>query len=130
VDVPPAPDLQDLLDAYEHPNVNVRGEIMSEWGDEIEEVFAGLDSTEVFDEILEVIICVQEELDETTDEQGNLVLDGVAFPAPNGAITINYVCTGWGDTETADPANGTIELTMTLALLAHRAHVEGPIARY
>ena len=39
VDVPPAPDLEPLLAAYENPNVNVRAEIMRAWADDIEDVF-------------------------------------------------------------------------------------------
>lgn len=111
---------------------------MSEWADDIEDVFEALDSTEVFEEILEVIISVQEELDEATVrfcsggamdgdqctvdadcpggacDESALIVEGVQLPAPNGAVTINHTCTGWGDSESADPANGTIDLTMTL----------------
>ena len=43
VDIPPSPELDPLLEAYANPNVNVRAEIMSEWADDIEDVYEALD---------------------------------------------------------------------------------------
>ena len=127
-----------MLEAYEDPNVNVRAEIMSKWADDIEGAFEALDNTEFLEEILKVIISVQDELDESTVKAcmggamdgeecaddtdcpdgacvgSDLVVEGVRLPSPNGAVQIEYTCTGWGETETTDPANGTIDLTMTL----------------
>jgi hypothetical protein len=43
----------------------------------------------------------------------------VTFPSPNGAVQVSFICDGWDEGQfdpdyEADPANGTIALTMTL----------------
>lgn len=117
VDVPPPPDLQPVLDAYENPSANVRGEIMSAFAEAIAETRDEIENSDLFNEILDVIISVQEELDEATDEEGNIEINGVKFPSPNGVIQIAYICTGW-DRSLTDPdpdMNGMLELTMTLS---------------
>jgi hypothetical protein len=46
---------------------------------------------------------------------------GVVVPTPTGQIQVNYICPGWDESQfdpgyeaEPDPANGTINLTMTL----------------
>ena len=123
LDVPPAPDLQPVLQAYEHPTVNVGSEIMAAVADEIEEAAKEIQDSKIFAEILAVIERVQQDLEMNTDENGNLVLGGscdggandgnsctddadcpegtctgaVTFPSPNGAIRIDYICPGWDE---------------------------------
>jgi hypothetical protein len=166
------PDLQPLLQAYENPTAVVTSEIMAEVADEIAEAAEEIQDSEIFEEILQVIIDVQQELDAATVKtcedgtnkgndcvddtdcpgstcvntgdiligticddgrnEGNDCVDdtdcpggscggGVVIPTPNGQINVNYICPGWDagqfdpDYEAEpDPANGTINLTMTL----------------
>jgi len=147
LDVPPIPDLQPVLQAYENPTVNVGSEIMAALADEIEGAAKAIQDSKIFREILAVIEEVQRELEMNTDENGNLVLGGacdggandgsscandadcpdgtcagaVTFPSPNGAIRVNYICPGWDERQfdaaydvEPDPANGSIDLWMTL----------------
>jgi hypothetical protein len=123
LNIPPAPDLQPVLNAYERPSAVVDGEIMGEVADEIAEAAEEIEDSEVFDEILEVIIEVQQELEMNTNENGELVLDGtcvgganegsactddadcppdgtcggLTFPSPNGGVRINFICDGWDE---------------------------------
>lgn len=115
LNVPPPPDIEPVLAAYENPTANVRGEVMTATAAGIEEARSQIDDSEFYNEILDVIIDVQEGLDGATDEDGNLTVNGVEFPNPNGAVTIDYICEGW-DENVVDPdrANGTLQLTMTL----------------
>jgi hypothetical protein len=64
--IPQAPDLQPVLEAYENPTAVVDGEIMGEVADEIEEAAKGIEDSEIFEEILNVIIEVQQELEAST----------------------------------------------------------------
>ena len=57
------PDLQPLLQAYANPTAVVGSEIMSEVADEIAEAAEEIQNSEIFEEILQVIIDVQQELD-------------------------------------------------------------------
>ncbi len=141
LDIPPAPDLQPVLNAYKNPSAVVDGEIMAAVADEIAEAAKEIEDSEIFEEILDVIIEVQQELEQSTNENGDLVLDatcndgsacaddadcsdgtcggGVTFPSPNGAVQVSFICDGWDERQfdpdyEADPANGKIDLWMTL----------------
>jgi hypothetical protein len=130
-----------VLNAYENPSAVVDGEIMGAVADEIAEAAKEIEDSEIFEEILDVIIEVQQELEQSTNENGDLVLDatcndgsacaddadcpdgtcggGVTFPSPNGAVQVSFICDGWDEGQfdpdyEADPANGTIDLWMTL----------------
>ena len=166
------PDLQPLLQAYANPTAVVGSEIMAKVADEIAEAADAIQDSEIFEEILQVIIDVQQELDSATvktceggdnkgndcvddtdcpgstcvstgdvvlgqtcedgDNKGNDCVDdtdcpgstcggGVVIPTPTGQIQVNYICPGWDERQfdpeyeaEPDPANGTINLTMTL----------------
>ena len=117
LDIPVAPDLDDVVVAYASPSAKISGTVMEAVGDELLELRELLKQSEVFEEILDVIVSVQLELDANTDESGNLEVPGLgAFPEPNAVIEINHDCAGWernaaeGDAETA----GSIRLTMLL----------------
>ena len=57
------PDLQPLLQAYANPTAVVGSQIMSEVADEIAKAAEEIQNSEIFEEILQVIIDVQQELD-------------------------------------------------------------------
>jgi hypothetical protein len=117
LDIPPAPEFDDVLAAYANPTAEVTAAVMEAVGDELLALRAQLEDSEVFDEILDVIVKVQVELDENTDENGNLVIPGLgAVPDPNAVIEINHNCPGW-DPSLADnnaETSGSVELTMVL----------------
>jgi hypothetical protein len=166
------PDLQPLLQAYANPTAVVGSQIMSEVADEIAKAAEEIQNSEIFEEILQVIIDVQQELDAaavkvcdggamngsdcsadadcpdgTCVSTGHIVVGGicdaganegddcvadtdcpdgtcgggVVIPSPTGEIRVNYICPGWDERQfdpeyeaEPDPANGTINLTMTL----------------
>jgi hypothetical protein len=166
------PDLQPLLQAYAQPTAVVGSQIMSAVADEIAKAAEEIEDSEIFEEILQVVIDVQQELDAATvktcnggamngsdcsadadcpdgtcvstgnivvgqtcedgDNKGNECDDdtdcpggtcggGVVIPTPTGQIRVNYICLGWDERQfdpdyeaEPDPANGTINLTMTL----------------
>ena len=144
IDVPAAPNLKPVLQAYENPTAVVGSEIMSAVADEIAEASKEIGDSEIFEQILQVIIDVQKELDAVAvktcdggamngsacnaDEDcpegtcvanGDIVLDGVTLSSPIGVIQIHYICPGWDERQfepgyEADPADGTISLTMTI----------------
>jgi len=60
------PDLQPLLQAYAQPTAVVTSEIMAKVADEIAKAAEEIQDSEIFEEILQVIIEVQEELDAAT----------------------------------------------------------------
>lgn len=66
LDVPPAPDLQPVLQAYANPSAVVTSEIMSAVGDEIAKAAEEIQDSEIFAEILDVIIEVQMEIENAT----------------------------------------------------------------
>jgi hypothetical protein len=61
--IPTAPDLGPVLNAYENPTAEVGSEIMSVVADGIAEAAQEIEDSDVFQEILDVIIEVQMELD-------------------------------------------------------------------
>ena len=69
--IPQAPDLQPVLEAYENPTVRVSDVIMAEWGDKIEEAAKEIEDSEIFEEILDVIIEAQQELEASTTRTCN-----------------------------------------------------------
>lgn len=118
LDVPTAPDFSDVLEAYADPNAEVSTAIMATVGDQLLEIREQLIESDVFDEILEVIVDVQRELDENTDENGDLAIPGLGtFPNPNAVIEIDHTCGGWdpGAEQTRD-SRGSLSLTMVLNL--------------
>jgi hypothetical protein len=118
LDLPPAPNVQPVLDAFEKPTAAVTGPIMEAVADEIAQIRDDIEDSDFYDEILKVIIDVQAEIDDATDEDGNLDIGGgVTFPTPNGGVSIEFICEGWDDPSPTvpDPANGTMQLTMRLA---------------
>jgi len=60
------PDLQPLLQAYAQPTAVVGEQIMSEYADEIAKAAEEIQDSQIFEEILQVIIDVQQELDDAT----------------------------------------------------------------
>ena len=64
LDVPPAPNLQPVLEAYANPTAVVGSVIMSEVADEIAQAAEEIEDSKIFEEILEVIIDIQEELNQ------------------------------------------------------------------
>jgi len=60
------PDLQPLLQAYAQPTAVVTSEIMAKVADEIAKAAEEIQNSEIFEEILQVIIDVQQELDAAT----------------------------------------------------------------
>jgi len=117
LDLPPAPNVQAQIDAFENPTAVVGKEIMVAVAGEIVELRDGIEDSDFYEEILQVIVDVQAEIDEATDENGDLDIGGgVTFSTPNGGVTIDFICEGWDDPSPAvpDPANGTIEMTMRL----------------
>jgi hypothetical protein len=161
VEVPPRPDIKSQLDAYENPTGEVTGDMMAAVADKIAELRDDIQDSDVFEEILAVIVDAQEDLDAATVKACNggamdgsacdadadcpdgtcvatLVLNGtcsgdgsacaqdadcpdgtcdngVNFPNPNGAVQAEYICEGWDESQTEpDPANGVINLTLTL----------------
>ncbi len=119
LDIPPAPAFDEVVAAYAAPDAQISSAIMAAVGDELLELRELLRDSEVFDEILDIIVEVQVELDQSTDENGNLVIDGLgSFPNPNAVIELDHVCSGWNpDVADADPeVDGSIGLTMVLDL--------------
>jgi len=71
IDAPPAPDLQPLLQAYANPTAVVDGAVMAEWADEIAEAAEEIEDSEIFEQILDVVTEVQEELEASTAKTCN-----------------------------------------------------------
>lgn len=65
-DIPAAPNLQPVLQAYANPTAVVDGAIMAAVADEIAEAAKEIEDSEIFLEILDLIIEVQTELDKAT----------------------------------------------------------------
>ncbi|MGB3052404.1 MAG: hypothetical protein WBB42_15495 [Polyangiales bacterium] len=110
IDAPPAPDLQPVLQAYATPTAVVDGAIMSEFAQEIEDAAREIEDSEIFEEILDVIIEVQQELKKATagtcsggDDDGSTCDVGDDTACPNGTcvatgLVFGATCSG-GDND-------------------------------
>jgi len=118
LDIPEAPEFDEVLQAYADPRAQVSSAIMAAVGDQLLEIREQLEESEVFAEILDVIVEVQVELDRNTDANGNVVIPGLgAFPNPNAVVEINHTCGGWDpDAEQDTESRGSLALTMVLDL--------------
>ncbi len=117
LDVPPAPEFEEILEAYERPTAEVGEAVMERLGDDILALREKLAETRLFDEMIDIVVDVQNGLDSSTDENGNLIIEGISFPSPNGLVQVNHDCQGWDPSvDDADPdVTGAVELTMLLA---------------
>ena len=68
LDIPAAPDVLPILQAYGDPDANVTGEIMASLADAIADSRDGFEDSDIYEEVLDVIVSIQEELDASTDE--------------------------------------------------------------
>jgi len=115
LDLPPPPDIQGRIDAFESPDGEVLSEIMGEVADRIAELYDEVGQSSFYAEVIDVVADVQEDL--YTDEGDVDLGGGVTVPVPNGGVTVEFICDGWDDPQPADPdpENGVIELNMRLA---------------
>lgn len=115
LDLPPPPDIQSRLDSFENPDAEVVADILAAVADEILELYDQIDQSSFYEEVINVIADVQEQI--YTDEGEVDLGGGVTFDAPNGGVTVEYICEGWGEPppRMPDPENGSIELNMRLA---------------
>lgn len=115
LDLPPAPEVDRVIESFEQPSASVVQETMAEVAEELESTIDAIEGSEFYLELLDVIIETQEELDQAIDEDGNLEVGGVVFQTPNGAVDIEFLCEGWDVTQAAPaPENGTLNLNMSL----------------
>ena len=70
-ELPTAPNLQPVLQAYEDPTVEVGREIMEVWADEIEEAAEAVEDSEIFKELLDLITNAQQDLESSTSRTCN-----------------------------------------------------------
>jgi hypothetical protein len=66
IDVPPAPDLEPVLQAYARPTATVTSDIMEEVADLIAKAAEEIEDSKIVEELLEVITDVQQELESAT----------------------------------------------------------------
>jgi len=95
-DLPQPPNLQPVLQAYENPTAVVGAEIMSAVADEIAEAAEAIENSQIFEEILNVIAEVQEELDKVAAKTCN---DGAN---QGGNCSSDADCPGGACTSTGD----------------------------
>ncbi|MBT8451938.1 MAG: hypothetical protein KJO40_08240 [Deltaproteobacteria bacterium] len=105
-DLPTAPNLQPVLDAYANPTAMVDGAIMGEVAQEIADNAEAIEDSEIFEEILDVITDVQQELENATPRtctggtnNGNACSDDADCPPEGscdstGDVVLGAVCTG------------------------------------
>jgi len=109
--LPSAPDLSPVLQAYENPTAVADGAIMGEFADEIAQAAEEIEDSEIFEEILELVIDVQQELEASTARacsgganDGNTCTDDAACPdgacVTTGDLVLNATCSG-GDNDGA-----------------------------
>lgn len=107
--LPTAPDLGPVLQAYENPTAAVDGAVLAEFADEIEQAAEGIEDSEIFEEILNLVIEVQQELEASTAKacsgganDGNTCTDDAACPdgtcVTTGDLVLNATCSG-GDND-------------------------------
>ena len=115
LDLPPPPDIRDKLDAFENPDAEVVADILAATADEILELYDQVDQSAFYEEVIDVIADVQEQI--YTDEGDVDLGGGVTFESPNGGVTVEYICEGWDEPppQNPDPENGSIELNMRIA---------------
>lgn len=117
LDFPAAPELDDTVAAYAQPTAELSSAVMAAVGDELLELRELLEDSAALQQLLEVIVSVQVELEQNTDEEGNLVVPGIgAFQDPNAVIEITHDCPGWESSNldsTAD-SSGSVQLNMLL----------------
>lgn len=112
---PPDLNADERFDAFENPTAVVAPQIMAEVADQIAEFYDEVEPSSFYVEILEVIATTQEEL---YNEDGEVDLGGgVTFESPNGGVTVDYICEGWGEPPPTepDPEDGSMTLDMRLA---------------
>jgi len=112
---PPDVNAEERLDAFANPDAVVVARIMAETARAIEEIHDEVERSSFYEEILDVVVQVQEEL---YNEEGEVDLGGGAtFESPNGGVTADYICEGWDDPPPAEPNpdNGSMRLNMRLA---------------
>lgn len=117
LDLPPPPDLDSeaRLEAFDNPDAVVVPQIMAEVDGFIAEIHDEVERSSFYEEILDVIVQVQDEL---YNENGEVDLGGgLTFETPNGGVNVDYICEGWEDPPPTkpDPANGSMDLNMRLA---------------
>lgn len=117
LDIPTAPTFDEALGSYTAPTAEITSNIMGAVADDLLELREQLEDSEVFDEILDVIASVQVELEENTDENGNLFIPGLGtFPQPNAVLEIDHRCGGWDAEASSDDVRGAVRLNMVLEL--------------
>lgn len=120
LDVPPPPDMESVLAAYANPTATVRADIMAESADHIDTVHDRIEDANIFELILAVVIKVQKALNDATNEDGTLNVEGFSIQAPSGVIAVEHICGGWDPEglrdgeESPDRANGILDLIMPL----------------
>ncbi|MEM7434699.1 MAG: hypothetical protein AAF436_06065 [Myxococcota bacterium] len=114
LDIPPPPDIQPVLDAFDSPTADVRAEIMGESDDQIARASENITESLLLRRILDIIESVRAGLDDAIDD-GDLSANGDEYSNPNGVVDIISICPGW-DPQAPEPdeANGKIDLTMLL----------------
>ncbi len=107
--LPTPPDLGPVLQAYENPTAAVDGAVMAEFADEIEQAAGEIEDSEIFQEILNLVIEVQQELEASTAKacsgganDGNTCTDDADCPdgtcVTTGDLVLNATCSG-GDND-------------------------------
>jgi len=103
IDVPPAPDLEPVLQAYESPTAVVDSEIMAAFADEIAQAADSIEDSEIFAEILKVITDVQQDLENAAaricnggTNNGNACIDDADCPGGTcgSELVFGGVCSG------------------------------------
>ncbi|MBT8452864.1 MAG: hypothetical protein KJO40_12930 [Deltaproteobacteria bacterium] len=113
--LPTAPNLQPVLDAYANPTVEVTSAIMASVADRIAKLAEEIGDSEIFEEILNVVIDVQMELQNATPRtcnggvnNGNACADGADCPDgtcdSTGDLVLGGACSG-GTNDGGDCAN-------------------------
>ncbi len=115
IDVPLAPDLQPVLEAYANPTAVVTSEIMAAVADEIADAAREIEDSEIFAEILKVITDIQQELENATartcrggSNNGNVCTDDADCPGGTcgSDLVFGGVCSG-GTNDGGDCADDT-----------------------
>lgn len=117
VDVPTAPEVDEVLEAFETPTANVVGTVMAAVGDDLLELRTQIEESGLLEEILDVIVRVQVDLG-AAPELGDLALqDGIGgFLNPTAVVQVNHRCRGWSSsaTDAEGQDDGSLELTMVI----------------